>query len=169
MENFINFAIALVPALLFGSWLKKRPGKRKIVPVIGLSFLIFLACYPWTIGENIYSLFGGVNKTDSVYSIVAVYQDAKKDAVALSGCGAQNAGEIAYQTAGIAFYQKAKQAVQGFGVSFYQKAKENAIQIIGINFCQIAGKNAVVGFGIPLYQKAKEFSGISWQKILETK
>jgi len=120
--------------------------------------LIFLISYPWKIGKDVYSIFGGFNEEDggSVYSLFALIQKAEKNTYTLFGLTFyQNAGEDAVQFIGLALYQNAgEDAVQFIGLALYQKAGEDAIQCIGLSLYQKAGVDALQFVGLSLYQNA---------------
>ena len=113
-------------------------------------------CYPWKIGSNTYSLFGGFSE-GNIYSLFGVIQDAGKDANCFIGLLYQRAGGNATQIAGISLYQKAgKDATQFFGISSYQIADAVALQCIGVMFCQESVKSSAGQVvGLSTYQKSR--------------
>ena len=93
----VNFFFGiLMVIILLGLTKKGLKKKLKFYQVL----LAFLVCYPWQIGDDIYSVFGGRNTKGSVYSLVSIYQDSKtEDAVSVLGFGYQKAGRDAgYQS-----------------------------------------------------------------------
>lgn len=163
-----NFAFAVVLGYIMVAGFCHIKNKR---PKIWYFVVAMLICYPWQMGNNVYSVFGGKNTRGSVYSLVSIYQDAQHDALSFLGFGGQNAGDDAGQLVGISLYQNAKNvAVQMLGISFYQNARDDAYQfagislyqnaggdvgnVFGISFWQNAGDNVVQIIGISLYQKA---------------
>ncbi len=190
--NFINLALAVFGTII--TLLGIYANQKNDFPKAGIIIFIFLLSYPYKIGDNIYSVWGGRNDEGSVYSLSPLYADAKDDAVAFTGLGHLTGGRDAIQLLGIGGYIKGgHDAFQGFGIGYvngghdaaqvlgigYQNGGRDAIQILGIGY-QNGGRNAkqlmgmgvqiakegaaALGFGIPLYQKGATFTGVSWEK-----
>jgi hypothetical protein len=120
--------------------------------------ICFFLFFPWKFGKDVYSVFGGVNSSGSVYSLFAFYQKSYEDAICIFGIPFyQRAGGDAFCLFGIPFYQGAgRDATCIFGIPFYQGAGEDAFCLFGIPFYQGAGRGATCIFGIPFYQGAGE-------------
>src|SRR3989344_5293299 len=121
-----------------------------ILTILGVSFSwwmvfwVFVLSYPYQIGDDIYSMWGGYSTKGSVFSLFGIYQNAYKHA---------------FQIFGIAYMRASEDAVQLFGIAWMMVNKK-ATQFAGIA-CMNAGEEAVQGFGILLYQKADTvFSGV---------
>ena len=115
--------------------------------------LIFLISYPWKIGKDVYSIFGGFNEEDggSVYSLFALIQKAEKNT---------------YTLFGLTFYQNAgEDAVQFIGLALYQKAGVNARQDVGLALYQNAGVNARQDVGLTVFSEATSFSNKTFAVI----
>lgn len=111
--------------------------------VIGI---IFFLSYPYKIGKNIYSLWGGFNDEGRVYSLCGLVQVAEVEAVSILG---------------ISFYQKAEDmVVQFLGISFYQESFDVG-QILGVSFYQKAEDETFQGLGISIYREGKDIYGFS--------
>ncbi len=146
--------------------------------------ILFLFCYPWKIGKNVYSLFGGFNSEGSVYSLIAIFQHAKEDAVSMMGIlqiSQQGesiciVGVMPYQkgvqvrmNVGAVFFQwSAVNSQIGLGIAFFQRAgTENgkARMVAGIVFHQYGGREACQLIGITLFQfsilEASQFVGFT--------
>jgi hypothetical protein len=112
---------------------------------ISLSYcwIIFLACYPWRLGKNLYSAFGGFNPDGGIYSLLAVIQHAKTNAKSILG---------------LAFLQEGEKGDVAclLGWVLFQKAGGNANLYIGLTLQQTAEHDAFCMIGIILLnQKAK--------------
>ena len=123
---------------------------------------LFFLSYPWTIGKNIYSLWGGFSEEGSVYSLVGIVQVAKKNAIQLFGISFYQVGRNnVVQVIGISFYQGSEDDVwQALGISFWQVGGNSAGQLAGISFYQVAGNDAGQFLGISFYQKARYIENV---------
>jgi len=134
-----------------------------------ITFLIFLISYPWKIGKDIYSLFGGFNDENegSVYSLFGLIQKGEKDVYSIAGLSLyQNAGGDALQVFGLTLYQNAGgDAWQGIGLTLYQNAGGDALQIIGLTLYQNAGGDAWQCIGLTVFSEAKSFSNRTFAVI----
>lgn len=136
IANFANFALAGVVTILFESFVTCDPLYVAIT---------FILSYPWRIGKNLYSLFGGMNSEGgSVWSLFSIYQIADDNAISLFS---------------LSLCQKAdNDAVIGLGFSLLQKAGENAAIFAGFSFVQEAQNFQNGIFCIPFFQKKIEES-----------
>ena len=135
---------------------------------------LFLILYPWRIGKDIYSLFGGANSSGSVGSLVSIFQIASENAVCIINLSLyQNAGQYAgaiialplYQNAGqgirimigLPLYQNAGEYIRiTIGASLYQRAGQDIYYMFGFPFIQKAGSGIYCGLVLPFYQRAGE-------------
>lgn len=114
---------------------------------------ILLLCYPWKIGDNIWSLFGGINNQGSIYSLFGVYQNARKTAFQVSGLCLFQKGFDVFQLFGFCVFQNGRQdAHQGFGLCLIQVAEESAAQGIGLCVVQHSKGGAFQMLGICVVQ-----------------
>lgn len=133
--------------------------------------LVAILCIPFDIGGNIFTILGSAESNGSIYSLVSLHQDAKKDAFAFFFAGNQKAGKNAIVLFSVAVIQHAgndaivavgiagnqhagDDAIIVFGIAGNQKAGRDAVVVFGVAGNQKAGKNAVVAFGIAGNQKA---------------
>lgn len=141
--------------------------------------IIFLSSFPWKLGKNIYSLFGGFNDEGSVYSFLGIIQIAKKNAKSIFSLSVlQKANKRCKIFAGISFLQTAgissehylgisiKQKAQTncrfwFGIILKQEAKKNNAILIGLGFKQKAEKRSYIGFGGVVKQEAEK-TALTW-------
>ncbi len=139
----------------------------------------FLACLPWKIGKNVYSVFGGWSDEGSITSLCSIYQEAKRTSFSFFGIAYQKAGWNAWQIVGISYQDAGGSSGQAIGVAF--QLGYDADQLIGVAF-QNPWNDSVQGFGIAFqsskndtlqvfgiaYQYAGRYTnqclGISWQK-----
>ncbi len=110
-------------------------------------FIAFLIAYPYKIGDDVFSIFGGVNPSGSVYSILAIYQNSGNNSESIMGLGYQKAKNDVENIVGITV-QKGNNARQIMGITI-QKAETVAIQELGIAV-QISNYEAFQGAGITL-------------------
>ena len=168
MKTNSNFFFALVMTVILTKGLAVSGNGLGV----GWVALLFLACYPWTINGNVYSLFGGYSEK-SIYSLIGVVQIAEQDAtqifgvsliqlsengVALQCCGisVMQIGNKCYQMLGLALFQYSdEESIQWFGVAGAQVSKEVSVQIGGISFFQSGGLEAGQAVGLTFYQKAE--------------
>ncbi|MFH0950955.1 MAG: hypothetical protein V1765_00575 [bacterium] len=157
------------------------------VNIIDESIVAFIICviiaYPWRIGKNVYSLFGGFNfeeaeeqdkKDGQIWSVISIIQYAQGNAFALinfcqySKEGSalsiiavslfQYAEESCVSIVGISLFQKSESdiAVFAIGLSFWQKAEYgDAVMLVGISIFQI-GIETQLFCGASLLQKAEK-------------
>ncbi|NTV44749.1 MAG: hypothetical protein HGA67_03600 [Candidatus Yonathbacteria bacterium] len=140
MANLINLAIGIIGgcALYFFTPLN-------VLGVWG-GAISFLLSYPWTFGDNIYSLWGGKNPRGSVYSLCPVYIDAIDNAIGIAGIGYLKGGHDAVQFVGIAYLKGGHDAVQFVGIA-YLNGGNDAMQVVGIAYLK-GGHYAVQFVGI---------------------
>ncbi len=106
--------------------------------------LLFILIYPFKIGRDIYSVFWGINKNGSVYSLFGIFQIADRDARSLFG---------------IMIYQQADwNACQILGISIYQRGGRNVWQLLGVSIYKKADEHTLQGFGVSCYQYAEKYS-----------
>lgn len=122
--------------------------------IIGIALLVF----PWPVGKNIWSLFGGFNyqTRGNIYSLFGIFQIAEGDAFMISGINLyQVCGGEAMQIITLNLYQNGFYAAQQIaGVSFYQKSMaimgDGASQLFGVRFFQICPEKPHNWFSIAL-------------------
>ncbi|KKR15281.1 MAG: hypothetical protein UT42_C0005G0001 [Candidatus Falkowbacteria bacterium GW2011_GWA2_39_24] len=145
--------------------------------------IFVVAAYPWRIGKNVYSLFGGFNfeeaeeqgKEDGkIWSLISVIQYSKGNAfsvvnfVQVSAEGQamtiiavslyQYGADFTLSWVGISLYQMSGdgEAALGIGLSFWQQSQDSdATMVAGISIFQI-GKETSLFFGASALQKAAE-------------
>ena len=180
MKLNINFLVGVLGALIITAVYKLTGHELSAVEM----FVAFFASYPWKIGDNIYSLFGGYNPEGNVYSLLGIYQNAGADAFQIFGLSFyQKAGKTATQLFGLSILQEARvNTFHGVGISFSQKTTGHALQFVGFSFIQegfeiaeqMAGATFLQisylgdthqGLGIVVYQLAEtnayQFAGIA--------
>ena len=149
-EGFINLLFAW--AIAFGATHILHWDMLYVIPV-------FLIVYPWKYKGNIYSLFGGVNSSGSVYSLLGIIQIASKDAKCFFAIMSyQSAGVDSEIVVGFAVFQYAKNDVVAWlGISLVQIAENNVFFIAGLNLVQISLVDDISSFMvISIYQAADD-------------
>jgi len=165
----MNFALGLVMTIII-SFLMELTWGQNTWEIVG----IFILSYPWRNGKDIYSIFGGINRSGNIYSLCPLFQNAEGNAYGLLGISLfqnaknnaeillglslfQKAGHNASTYVGISLFQIAKNNAEiGLGLSLFQNAKNNVNMSIGISLCQIAKNNAEIGMGVSLFQYRKK-------------
>ena len=157
-----NFLLGIITTIVVYFLSEKfAPEFMSGFPDIVKFMVFFLLSYPWKIGKNIYSIWGGFNPEGSVYSLFPIVQYAEKNSFGMMGIAFyQRAEADATQGLGLALYQGAgNNAVQGLGLALYQRAGNDAWQGLGLALYQRAGKDSLQVFGLALYQRAEEVAG----------
>jgi hypothetical protein len=151
LQHLLNFAFALAITWLI---LAIIPNLTGIETLNWYHYaVIFLASYPWKIGDNIYSLFGGINMDGVVNSLIGIIQIAEDDANSFLGIIQISLRHNTNCAFGISVIQISKNYDTNcfFGVSLLQIADEKAYCMAGISILQIASA-IECKFGIPIFQ-----------------
>jgi len=168
VTTFIYFVVWYVFSILSG---KPYPGDKKLLKIAAL---IALLCVPFNIcgdvftvlgnaeGRNVYSVFSLYQKAEiDAFAAVGVYQEAKQNAMTVTGLAFQKAGCDALMLIGVPLYQRAGgDANNLIGLSVYQRADGTASTFFGITGYQKAGKAAGMVAGLTGYQRAGIEAGV---------
>ncbi len=163
-----NFVFGAVLALVFTCFLAGM--KDSTLPFVPTLIVSFLVCYPWKIGKNVWSVFGGFNDDGSVYSLFGVVQMASGSAISGGGISLfQYAGDNSFQAIGLCLYQYAegpsplKVQGQGVGIAVCMRTRGGSLgQLVGLTlFMECENDNAVQIAGVVLFQRGMQvFQGV---------
>lgn len=155
-----NIILALIMTAIVYTILIHFDQKPSWLPTWVFVTGIFLISYPWRIGKDVFSLWGGWAE-GNVFSLFGFVQNAGVDAFSVVGIYLyQIAGHDADHVFGISLYQRAgNSARQGITLSFYQEAtRHNAYLALGISLYQNAGNNATQLFSLSFIQRSYDFT-----------
>ncbi len=115
-----------------------------------------LVAYPWKIGKHVYSLFGGVNESGDVYSLLEIH--AKGENVFSIFCisiFSEATKSAVSSILGLMFKAKAKTRIELFvGIPIWCKSGENTLTIFGVSIFNHSKQSLRVFFGIDLFSKS---------------
>ncbi len=104
--------------------------------------LCFFLSYPYKIGKNVYSLFGGINEDGCVYSIISLFSEGRyfRTLFNIYGNG------------------KGKGVSVAFFFNLYAKTSGSFCFALGISLIQIAKDEIVTVLNISIFEKADTLS-----------
>jgi len=151
-KNIFLWLLSTILYSLVAWWLM---GDQTLSVTATTTLLIAALCAPVTTGNTVFTIAGNAYSEGDLISLFSVYQNAKKNALAVIHVGCQNAGQDAWQGLGLTYQNVGKEAYQFIGVA-YQNAGEYAGQVIGLAY-QNAGMKAQHGIGF-VVQYAKKYA-----------
>ena len=123
----------------------------------------FLLSYPWQIGKNTYSLWGGYNQNGNVYSIVELssYSEARAIFSLFSISITSYSKENTYSLAGVRFLSFSDGRIEKFiGIIAFSSSKEKTKTTFGVLFAVKAEDDIMVGVGFIIGARTKVWGGI---------
>lgn len=141
-RNFV-FALAMTVIITFIAGLVWHPLNLLQIGIL------FLLSYPWQVGDNVYSLWGGFAEYD-IYSIICVFQESRKG----------NARALLAFPPGIQLARNGNATIAtGFALT---QMSENSSFVFGMILCQMANKRALLGVGFSCWQFAKKEDALNY-------
>ena len=122
-DGFVNLIMGLLGSCLLNTvWYYHTVGTIVVssLDVDSWTFAIgFLLSYPWKIGENVYSLFGGWNDNGKVYSIIEIHANC------------ENASSFLV----FSFFTCSEKVISLIGFKFFCKETDESVVFLGLNIC----------------------------------
>ncbi len=134
-DGFVNLIMGLLGSCLLNTvWYYHTVGTIVVssLDVDSWTFAIgFLLSYPWKIGRDVYSLWGGCNEDGNVYSLIKIYANA----------------ESSNSLFALSFFTSGTDSLSWFGINFFTDVLEEASVIVGLNVFACSSDVVGVFFG----------------------
>ncbi len=143
-ENFA-FAVVAMEIITILAWMI---GVREGIWMVAI--LSFILSYPYKIEKDVYSLWGGFSREGSIYSFLAIWQEAEIHARSFFGLCLYQTGKVeAVQVCGFCAVQRSEgDCVQGIGVCLFQFAGGESFQVAGFLIIQFGRREVCQLIGV---------------------